>query len=24
MSVHLPPPNPAELFPIAGVRIGVT
>ncbi|MGB4360002.1 MAG: bifunctional glutamate N-acetyltransferase/amino-acid acetyltransferase ArgJ [Rhodoferax sp.] len=24
MSVHLSPPNPAELFPIAGVRIGVT
>ena len=24
MSVHLPPPNPTELFPIAGVRIGVT
>ena len=24
MSVHLLPPNPAELFPIAGVRIGVT
>jgi glutamate N-acetyltransferase/amino-acid N-acetyltransferase len=24
MSVHLPPPNPADLFPIAGVRIGVT
>jgi glutamate N-acetyltransferase/amino-acid N-acetyltransferase len=24
MPVHLPPPNPAELFPIAGVRIGVT
>ncbi|MDD2919381.1 bifunctional glutamate N-acetyltransferase/amino-acid acetyltransferase ArgJ [Rhodoferax sp.] len=24
MSVHLAPPNPAELFPIAGVRIGVT
>jgi glutamate N-acetyltransferase/amino-acid N-acetyltransferase len=24
MSVHLYPPNPAELFPIAGVRIGVT
>lgn len=24
MPVHLLPPNPAELFPIAGVRIGVT
>ena len=24
MSVHLSPPNPAELFPIAGVRIGIT
>jgi glutamate N-acetyltransferase/amino-acid N-acetyltransferase len=24
MPVHLPLPNPAELFPIAGVRIGVT
>ncbi len=24
MPVHLPAPNPAELFPIAGVRIGVT
>jgi glutamate N-acetyltransferase / amino-acid N-acetyltransferase len=24
MSVHLSAPNPAELFPIAGVRIGVT
>ncbi len=24
MSVHLNPPNPAELFPIQGVRIGVT
>lgn len=24
MAVHLPAPNPAELFPIAGVRIGVT
>ena len=24
MSVNLLPPNPAELFPIAGVRIGVT
>jgi len=24
MPVQLPPPNPAELFPIAGVRIGVT
>ncbi|HSO46040.1 MAG TPA: bifunctional ornithine acetyltransferase/N-acetylglutamate synthase, partial [Rhodoferax sp.] len=24
MSVHLSAPNPAELFPISGVRIGVT
>ena len=24
MPVHLSPPNPAELFPIAGVRIGIT
>ena len=24
MSVNLPAPNPAELYPIAGVRIGVT
>ena len=23
MPVDLPPPNPAQLFPIAGVRIGV-
>ena len=24
MAVNLSPPNPAELYPIAGVRLGVT